>query len=177
MENTDIVEATDIPTERHPKAPKFTPFDSMMKLKEKYPNISARNLGKLVGIGKSAVFGMFERHGVDFATGQISDLETFKSNRADILALKQITALRSMTDDKLKKASARDLAVITGILHDHERLERGQATANLDVSLLGLIGQLSERGSLLTAQHGAVIEAEAVVVEAVEQPSSGKLLE
>jgi hypothetical protein len=120
---------------------------------------------------------MFDRNGVDFKTGQCTALDEFKTNRADILMLKQVSALRHMSEDKFKKASARDLAVVMGILHDHERLERGESTANMDVSLLGLIGQLSERGSLLTAQPGAVIEAEAEIVEAVNSADHGKLLE
>ena len=112
-------------------AAKNTHFATLVKLKEKYPNISAKNLGKLVGISKQAVCQMFARHGVDFRTGQVTALEEYKVNRGDILAVKQIECLNAIDHNKLKKASARDLATVYGIMYDKERLERGQSTVNL----------------------------------------------
>lgn len=122
-----------IPTDRALTAPKNTPFETIVKLKEKYPNISAKNLGKLVGISPQAVIQMFGRHGINFKTGQVTALEEYKINRADIFAVKQIECLEHIDHARLKKASARDLAIVLGTLYDKERLERGQSTNNTSV--------------------------------------------
>ena len=37
----------------------------------------------------------------------------------------------ALSDDDIKKASARDKAIVFGTLYDKERLERGQSTVNL----------------------------------------------
>lgn len=138
MDN-EIIEAEIIPPDHitgivdppHPKTAKNTPFDTIVKLKEKHPNITAKNLGKLVGISPQAVLQMFVRHGVDFKSGQVLAVEEYKVNRADILAVKQIECLNALSGDKLKKAGAKDLAMVYGIMYDKERLERGQSTVNL----------------------------------------------
>ena len=148
--------------ERHEKAPKNTPFETLLELKRKYPHISQRHLGRLVGINASAVCMMFSRHGVNYETGQITALEEFKDLKADILALKQSEVLSHMNVDKLKKAGARDLAVIFGILHDHERLERGESTANIATSLTGLICKLSGNSRGLVNDPTLVVDADIV---------------
>ena len=61
------------------------------------------------------------------------DLEAYKHNRADILAMKQAEMTSSITDEKLKKANMRDLVWSFGVLYDKERLERGQSTGNLAI--------------------------------------------
>jgi len=126
--NIDAIE-----TDRHPKAAKFTPFETLVKLKEKHPNISAKNLGKLVGISPQAVCQMFARHGIDFRTGIVTAVEEYKVNRADILAVKQIECLNAIDHRKLKKASVRDLTIAFGTMYDKERLERGLSTSNAAV--------------------------------------------
>lgn len=117
------------PITPHPKAPKNTSFDLLLKLKEKHPKISQRHLGKLVGISSVAVSNMFQRHGVDYDTGQVTDIENYKVNRADILALKQVDCLRALSPKKLKEATAQQIATTFGILHDKERLDRGVGQA------------------------------------------------
>ncbi len=60
------------------------------------------------------------------------DLSSYVDRRADVLAGVQARALQALTDAKLKGASARDLAVMYGILFDKERLERGKSTQNIE---------------------------------------------
>lgn len=62
-----------------------------------------------------------------------STTEIYKEHRADILSHAQLRMLSNMTDAKLKKASARDLVISTGVLYDKERLERGLSTGNIDI--------------------------------------------
>lgn len=59
------------------------------------------------------------------------DLEAFKSNRADLMAMKQAQVLGALTIEDVEKASAKDKALVYGILYDKERLERGQSTSNV----------------------------------------------
>lgn len=141
---------------------KNTPFATLLALREKYPKISARHMGKLVGISHSAVVMMFQRHGWSWELGRPVELESFKDHRADILAIKQLEVLSCMTGADIKKASARDKAVIFGILHDHERLERGESTANVATSLTGLICKLSGNSRGLVNDPSPVVDAEIV---------------
>ena len=80
--------------------------------------------------------------GKPISLGKISDIvkeyeankplvEAYKANRADILAHDQMRYSKHITEEKLAKTSARDLEVMRGIAHDHERLERGQSTENV----------------------------------------------
>lgn len=75
-----------------------------------------------------------------------SALDTYKQNRADILAGKQIELLQALTPDKIKEASALQLVTQFGILTDKERLERGQSTQNVETIVQSLS---SDRESLL----------------------------
>lgn len=66
----------------------------------------------------------------------IHALKTYKEHRADIFAHIQSQVMGGMTEDKIKAASLRDLAVAANNLHGMERLERGQATANVNIATL-----------------------------------------
>jgi hypothetical protein len=143
--------------------PKNTSFQSLLELKKKYPNISQRHLGKLVGLSKTAICLMFQRNGVNYETGEFVALTEFKDHRADLFALKQLEMLSNINEDKLKKASARDLTVAIGILHDHERLERGESTANIDLSVSGFIRSVvGEKGKMPGMEPIFECEAEEV---------------
>ena len=144
-----------------PTTPKNTPFATLVALKEKHPKISARHLGKLVGISGQAVLNMFSRHGVDFVTGQVTALEEYKVNRADILAIKQVDCLNALTGAKLKNASVRDLTIVFGTLYDKERLERGQSTSNVATILASTAIEAGKQWARKPSEtQGEVAEAE-----------------
>ena len=163
--NEQLIALSEIPPhdESHHR-PKNTPFEAILALKRKYPNISQRHLGKMVGISGAAVALAFMRNGVDYLSGQVRAVEEFKQHRADILALHQINVLNELSKDKLKKASARDLTVTFGILHDHERLERGQSTGAIEVNISGLITAVAgpSRG-LIRDQPGVIVQATSTI--------------
>ena len=148
----------------HPKSPKNTPFEDLLKLKQKYPQISQRHLGKLVGISRTAIGMMFERHGYNWESGQFAALEEYQNHKADVLAIKQIEVLQGMTSEDIKKAGLRDKVVAFGILHDHERLERGQSTGAIEVNISGLITAVAgpSRG-LIRDQPGVIVQAPATI--------------
>jgi hypothetical protein len=61
------------------------------------------------------------------------DTEVYIKNRARIIANRGAAVLSHLTEEKLKGASAKDLAMTFGILYDKERLETGQSTSNQSV--------------------------------------------
>jgi transposase len=92
---------------------------------------------------------------IPVSLGQISNIikefesnrklvEYYKKNRADLLAFDQMVYRSHITQEKLEKASARDLEIMRGISHDHERLERGQSTENVHL-LIEAIEDLKRR--------------------------------
>ena len=154
MPGSEITTVTEIPNdpghyEPHPATQKNTPWESILALKRKYPEISQRHLAKLIGLSKTAVLMAFARHGMSWETGKIAEVETFKEHRADILAIKQIEVLQGMTAADIKKAGLRDKVVAFGILHDHERLERGQSTDNISMSIGGLAERMQQAGVIV----------------------------
>jgi len=117
------------PETLHPeRRAKNTPINKLIQQKLENPNLSHKQLGKLNGISSPAVTALFKRHNVD-----IEQLEQFREHRADLLTLHQERVLSSITAEDLKKASARDKAIVFGTLYDKERLERGQSTSNQSV--------------------------------------------
>jgi hypothetical protein len=54
--------------------------------------------------------------------------DDYKKHRADILTGLQHKILSTLTTEDIKAASLLQRVTATGILHDKERLERGQAT-------------------------------------------------
>ena len=141
---------------------KHTPFETLLTLKRKYPKISLRHLGKLVGISAEAVRLQFLKRGINFETGEITAVEEYRAGRAEILASKQIEVLNHLTPEKLKSASAQQLTYTYGVLYDKERLERGQSTGNISVSVSGLLERM--QGDI-----GPVIDIQGTVIDPIMQ--------
>jgi len=60
-------------------------------------------------------------------------VDSYKKNRADILAHDQLVYRSHITEEKLKKASAKDLELMRCMAFDKERLELDKATSNVSV--------------------------------------------
>lgn len=83
----------------------------------------------------------------------IHALKTYKEHRADIFAHIQSQVMGGMTPEKIKAASLRDLAVAANNLHGMERLERGQATSNVNIATLTTeLSEIEEQIALLEAK-------------------------
>lgn len=68
------------------------------------------------------------------AAASISKMHTGKSMKEDIqtlLEMKHRAAVEAITDDKLSIASAKDLAMVTKLLHEQSRLEQNKSTSNI----------------------------------------------
>lgn len=111
------------------------------RLKMKLGGMTYEEIGKIEGVSKVAVYKQIS----GLLPNQV-DLETYKTHRADILAGKQMEVLLELTPDKLKAASAMQIATTFGILTDKERLERGQSTQNVETIVQSLS---SDRESLV----------------------------
>jgi exopolyphosphatase/pppGpp-phosphohydrolase len=98
----------------------------LIKTAQENPNLTTRQLGTLMDTTHSAIVHAFKRYGLDRER-----IESFKVNRADIMAGLQETVAASFTEEDIKKASVRDRTILFGTLYDKERLERGQSTQNV----------------------------------------------
>jgi len=93
--------------------------------------LTHKDIGGLLNCSESTVRYHLRNMGI----ASRKELEDFKVNRADLLAMKQSEMIHSLTDDKTQKASLRDLIWSFGVLYDKERLERGQSTGNIALSI------------------------------------------
>lgn len=133
---------------------KNTSFEKLLALKRQNPRISLRHLGKLVGISGEAVRMQFLRHGVDFDSGKPLALEEFKEMRADILAIKQLEGLNSLTPKKLREAGVNHLTMMIEKLHGCEREERGlnskNSGINVNISFNSYLERMQSAGVTVT---------------------------
>lgn len=88
--------------------------------------LSHNQIAKVCGCSRQNVSYLLRQHGKG-----LEKVETFKKNRADILAVKQAEVLDSITPAKLVKMPPKDAAIAFGVLFDKERLERNQSSENI----------------------------------------------
>ena len=122
-------------------------------------NLTHREIGRLLGISQQCVSKRLKA----FAP-RLKLLNGYKRHRADMLTLKQAEIMDAMTPDKIEAASLLQMTTAIGILHDKERMERGQSTANIDIHCE--VRQALERVQALR---------EAVESEEIESAESGEI--
>jgi len=89
-------------------------------------NAIPKEITSAVDCDKSLITNVMKRYGI---SPQIT--ESFKKNRADILAGMQEKLLSAVNQNKIKKAPAGSLVLAACQLFDKERLERDLSTSNL----------------------------------------------
>jgi len=120
--------------------------EEIINLKVSNPNLTLAQACRLLNCSRINIYDHLQRKGLTWSNLH-KQLQAFQDNKPNILALKQYQVINHLNDDKLKACSARDLAVTFGILHDHERTERGldkqgpgdtnvQVNINFDPSLI-----------------------------------------
>lgn len=92
-------------------------------------------------------------------------IEDFKSARADVLAYQQRRVLNHITDDKLKAASAYQLVGMFSLLHERERLERGQSTQNI-----AALSQVISKVNSEPAPQDVVVPSKSEVDNSIDIP-------
>lgn len=104
------------------------PISKILALKIKNPNISSRQIGKILNRSHTSINRRLEPY-----KEELEGLQEFKSNRGDMLAMVQSKLLNSVSVDDIKDASLLQKLSAFGILYDKERLETGQSTTNTSV--------------------------------------------
>jgi len=92
---------------------------------------TTKQVAEQMGVTTRAIEFCCKRHGFSLKT-----LEGFKAHKADLLAWKQQQIVSAMTPEKIKESSLRDQASTFNVLQNAERLERGQATSNVNINAL-----------------------------------------
>ena len=87
--------------------------------------LTYEQIGQLQGVSKQAIHQALQRYGIDSGT-----LETFKGNRADLLAGLQAKIYNAIDPGAIKKMIERRGLTDLGILYDKERIERGLSDAS-----------------------------------------------
>lgn len=122
---------------KNPKDPNCVPavgYGNVPPLSQLLAHLQAgltpADIARMSGCSSSGVYAAMKRNGID-----ITALRTFKERKADVITHVQRLVVEAMPA-KVGDTSLRDLATTFNILHNAERLERGQSTANLSVSAL-----------------------------------------
>jgi hypothetical protein len=102
---------------------KTIPLSKMIEYRKK--GLTYQEIGDLLGCSKVNVWERLQPFSYE-----IDNLNNYKDERADTLALYQQVMLSGITEDKVKKAHISHLTTAFGILYDKERLERGLSTDN-----------------------------------------------
>ena len=111
--------------------------------------LTPADIARIYGCASVSVYKAIQRYGID-----ITALRTFKARRADTLAHLQMLVTSAMPG-KVESTSLRDLATTFNILHNAERLEKGQSTANLSLGDVSTqISDLDATIARLEAQLG-----------------------
>jgi len=139
-EMIDAAESVNLPTE----TPEVTineiiPISKILDLRVKNPNMSIRQMGKVLGCSHANIIKRLEPY-----REEIEALPSFKKNRGDMLAMVQNKLLNSVTIEDIKGASLLQKLSAFGILYDKERLETGQSTNNTSV-LATVVQSLHEK--------------------------------
>lgn len=80
--------------------------------------------------------------------------DNFRNNIDDFYELIQYKAFNAITDEKLAKTNAYQLALIISILEDKKRLVRGQNTARIDInSTICSIASIRKQEEVLEAKY------------------------
>lgn len=146
-----------IPQKKQRKSPthKLSP-EKILDLIKMNPNLTTRQLGKLTDSDHTAIVKCLQRYGI-----KREYLDSFKENRADILAGIQETVASTFTEEDIKKASIRDRTILFGTLYDKERLERGLSVSNGLVIYANAVQLACEQPKGESKNEGKVIEVEA----------------
>ena len=128
------MKATKTSQDLAPVTPKYP--DLLLALTLRQKGLSIREISAQIGIPPSTLQGHFKRLAGLLDTPY--KLQAYESGRANLLSAAEAVYLDAVVQADLSRASAKDKAIVYGILYDKGRLERGKATAHIAV-LAGLV--------------------------------------
>ena len=122
-------------------------WDTGKAIQLKIQGLSYMDIAKYYNIPKATIQQRLKPY---FGKDSIN-IPAFKTHRADLFAGQQARVLQSISDADIKKASLRDKVISAGVLYDKERLERGESTENVSVSIQGLLDRTKAAGITVEA--------------------------
>ena len=133
-------------------------FEMIRHAKICKPDLTLAQAAELFDCHIDNIRGHCRRNGTSWSL-IIPGLKEFKTRRADVLADMQVSALKGITPDKIKKSTARECATIFGIMYDKERIERGQDAGETAINVL-VAAMSRASGRMLNVQDAVLIEEE-----------------
>lgn len=104
-------------------------IDLQQALKLRIDNgLSFQEIADYFGVKKQSIHSLLRPYLPDGG-----NVKTFREHKADILAAQQMRVLSALSDSDLKKASAKDKALIFGILHDKESDLKGSGNRQVAI--------------------------------------------
>ena len=100
------------------------PLSKIIELRNK--GLSYTDIGSLLGCTRENICQRLKPY-----RSEVDNLKSFKDNKADILAVHQSRLLNNLTDEDIKKSSGYQKVGMFSVLHNQERLERGESTQNI----------------------------------------------
>ena len=116
-----------------PKVKRPTKIPLALVIAELKSGKTVKQIATTYDVTPETVWGMMRRQGFS-----IRSLQAYQATKADLLAFRQSQVLEAMDHEKITQASLRDQATTFNILHNAERLERGQSTNNINVASLNM---------------------------------------
>ena len=134
-------------------APKNIPLIRLLELRKK--GLSFSEIGQLVGCSMQDT----QQRLAPFMEA-LEHLPAIKEHRADLLTVYGHTMLATLRPEDIQKASAYQRVGMAGLLHNMERLERGQSTANIATAdyTAKLVYLRTEREHLEAALGGPITD-------------------
>ena len=123
IELTQIVDIVPVAT----TAPKYTKVSKVEHLIS-ILGLSQREASQVLGISQQAVGALIKRNSIPTKT----ELEDFKKNKADVLALRSMQINKAMSDQDIKSMSPYQLTGMDAITSDQEREARLTSPDSVD---------------------------------------------
>lgn len=148
-----------------PGAPSITLPQAAAALNLSDLGYSSKQVEAQVGVDNTSVRDIVRRHG---RWGEVCETPVFRRLRAEqkthLEAASRVLAAKCLVqvDKTLDKTSAYQAAGIYGLLRTHERLDAGEATANLEIHVKGDIANLDQ---VCTALSRALVNVSRETIE------------
>ena len=131
-------------------------IDKIVELKITNPNLTQEQASQILNCSKANIIDHLARHNISWRAIK-DNLNKYKNNRADILALKGQMLIDNLSYERIKELNVKDSVWSYAVLYDKERLERDKSTSNV-----GMAELVEHRISLEDASKQALERKEAL---------------
>jgi hypothetical protein len=114
-------------------------IDKLLQIAKDNPDKTMKEMAEMVGCHAITLVKTLKKHGYSS-----EDLQSFKKDRADILAIFQAKLLDSLSDEDMDEIHPLSRVKMLEVFHRIERLERGESTENVS-SLVAFVEEAHKR--------------------------------